>query len=296
MHKLFADMTLEERKLQLVSSLFIGPADEDYVAARWSYSSGMFYHFYWSSAQAAEKYLKALLLLNNLSSKKYGHNLVDLLGSIRRFDTKGLLANPISLPATTALGQEFWEGATFDQFVEHLNWYGSPDNRYASMGTNIGGPTIHVLDSFFHSVRVIIRTNNFFSCDLWDVTNTNAHFHDRIDKPELWMLGPEYLLERLFVEKYEVGQGKDLRHAFSNMNISFFSERRENESTFGGIHFTGSPVYNHLVRFLDPPPELAKHLNDEKKQSNQLAVTALRKWADDNIYFGKAVRKDLKFF
>lgn len=52
MDKWFADMTLEERKLKLVSSIFIEPADEDYITARWAYNSGMFYHFYWSAAQS----------------------------------------------------------------------------------------------------------------------------------------------------------------------------------------------------------------------------------------------------
>lgn len=231
--------------------------------------------------------------MNDQSTKKYSHDLVAMMKVIKPFDIGGLIADPISLPHTTAIGREFWEGATYDQFVEHLNYYGSPDNRYASMGTNIGGPTIHVLDYFCRSVRIITRNKNFFSCDLWSVTNQNAHFHDRLDNPEIWMLGPDYLLERLFVGKYQVGQAEGLRYAFSNMNASFFTERNDDESTFGGIHFTGSPVYNHLVRFLDPPPQLAKHLTEEKRNANRKIVTALRKWADENIHFGRAVRGEL---
>jgi hypothetical protein len=67
------------------------------------------------------------------------------------------------------------------------------------------------------------------------------------------------------------------------MNFAFFQTRSEGESSFGGRHFHGSPLYNHLVRLaeIEPSPQ------------NQEAVAQLRDWAAQNIHMTNDVRGQL---
>ncbi len=55
-------------------------ADKDYISARMSYRVDLTDQFLWSGLQALEKYLKATLLFNNLSTLKLSHHLDKALG------------------------------------------------------------------------------------------------------------------------------------------------------------------------------------------------------------------------
>ena len=54
-------------------------ADQDYIAARMSYRAQLIPQFLWSSLQAVEKYLKAILLLNRIPAKDVSHDLAKAL-------------------------------------------------------------------------------------------------------------------------------------------------------------------------------------------------------------------------
>ena len=58
-----------------VTRSFRDIADKDYLAARILYKVELGPQFLWSAHQAIEKYLKAIILYNDLSTKKIGHNL-----------------------------------------------------------------------------------------------------------------------------------------------------------------------------------------------------------------------------
>jgi HEPN domain-containing protein len=58
-------------------------ADMDYIAARQSARAGLIPQFLWSALQAFEKYLKYVLLVNRVSSKGLGHDIVKGLARVR---------------------------------------------------------------------------------------------------------------------------------------------------------------------------------------------------------------------
>ena len=95
----------------LATRSFRNVADQDYIAARACYRSGLMIQFLWLSQQAFEKYLKAILLYNRKSSKKLGHNLLKALDSVREIKD---LALDLSDP--------------FLHFLKYVNSQGS--NRY----------------------------------------------------------------------------------------------------------------------------------------------------------------------
>jgi HEPN domain-containing protein len=276
-------MDVTDRKIDLTLRLYVDPADEDYLAARVAYSNGLFHIFYWCAAQACEKYLKACCLLQDRSAQNYGHDLVCLFQDVRQHDQHGVLPEQLDLPETSAMGRAAWQGKTSALYVGYLAKYGSPNNRYAFDGTLVNGPVMHALDILCCALRLLMRTTNLTGGDLFAHQSSGLAPYERIADDQGWMIDPLLLLERLFVEQYQVGQSRALHDAFSNMNFAFFQTRSEGESSFGGQHFHGSPLYNHLVRLaeIEPSPQ------------NQEAVAQLRDWAAQNIHMTNDVRGQL---
>ena len=277
------EMNLSDRKIELTLRLHVDPADEDYVMARSAYANGLFHVFYWCAGQACEKYMKAILLIQGQHAQNYGHDLVRLFHDVRQKDLQGIIPVSLALPETTARGRERWQGRTPALYIEYLAKYGSPDNRYAFEGTFVNGPVLHALDILCCAFRRLIREVNLTGGNLFAHQSAGLMLHDRITNDQDWMLDPSRLLERLFVERYQVGQGRALRDTFSNMNFAFFKTRIEGESSFGGEHLHGSPLHNHLVRLaqIDTSP------------SNLETVNQLRTWAAENIHLSGEVRKHL---
>jgi HEPN domain-containing protein len=71
------DLTdLEQRQLiDFINRSFRDVADGDYISARVCYQSNLKQQFLWASLQAVEKYLKAILLYNDRSTKRLSHDL-----------------------------------------------------------------------------------------------------------------------------------------------------------------------------------------------------------------------------
>jgi HEPN domain-containing protein len=276
-------MTFEERKSILIQSCFLETADLDYLTARWAYANGVFRTFYWSAAQCVEKYLKAALLYNGVSVKKYGHDLNRLYSAVGEIESKLLAAN-ISMPDTTGMGREAWNGEPMTLFVDYLDRYGSPDSRYSLKGTFINGPVVHPLDSLSALLRCLIRRRNFLGDDLLHWSNSVVAFYEPMAVEREWMISSELVLERLFVGKYQVGQTKSLRDTFRSMNFAFFDEHCGEEATFGGQHFSAAPLLNHLFRL--------RELDDTYE--NICIIDELRVWAEANIKLPKEISAALR--
>ncbi|QRE75510.1 hypothetical protein [Methylobacterium aquaticum] len=142
---------------------------------------------------------------------------------------------------------------------------------------------LHALDILCHAFRCLMRDVNLSGGDLFAYQNYNLMTHDRITDSQSWMIDPSRLLERLFVGRYSVGQSRTLRDTFSNMNCAFFQTRTEGEKSFGGQHFHGSPLHNHLVRIGEI----------EATPLNLEIVKQLRDWASDSIHMNEDVRSEL---
>ena len=119
-------------------------ADQDYVAARILAREGLSFQFLWSGLQAVEKYLKAILLFNRVSTKNLSH---DVEKSIERIETE-----------VTNIAFDFPDDIR--DFVVFLNRYGP--NRYfefesATYGTELLklDRTVWYLRRYCHNLRQI---------------------------------------------------------------------------------------------------------------------------------------------
>ena len=109
-------------------------ADQDYIAARMSYKAQLREPFLWSSLQAIEKYLKAILLFNGKSAKGLGHKLIK---SINRVE--GITDIGFNLPDDV------------QKFIAYLDEYGA--NRYLEHSTYLRQHALLELDRTVWHIR-----------------------------------------------------------------------------------------------------------------------------------------------
>lgn len=143
----FAPYTSEQDKLdRYVNSFgtqsFRDQADRDYIAARLSCRYELFPQFLWSSHQAIEKYLKAILLYNRIKANSVGHD----------------LANALSL--TQSLSFEIQLSQRSRKFIEYLGEIG--EFRYIDVPFSVHGYILLDLDLAVWEIRRYCQVLNVF--------------------------------------------------------------------------------------------------------------------------------------
>ncbi len=109
-------------------------ADQDYIAARMSYKAQLREPFLWSSLQAFEKYIKAILLFNRVSSKGVSH---DLNKGLQRVESIKDIS--FSIPDDVK------------DFINYINQYGT--NRYLEYSSYLGDQALFKLDRSVWYIR-----------------------------------------------------------------------------------------------------------------------------------------------
>lgn len=153
-------MSVSISKNNLVLELFVRTADENYITARWCAINQLNTDFLWLSVHALEKYLKAVLLLNDGSSrqsasdqKPYSHDIVRLYADVKTL--AGALL-PDNLVKPNDLDIYHWFDRTPEQFMEHLFSNGNAHNRYLIYGYVTSSQDLHMLDAMVFGIRRLI--------------------------------------------------------------------------------------------------------------------------------------------
>lgn len=127
---------LTHKRISLVLDHFLSAADEDYVVARMSALSGIWSQSLWSAAQAVEKYCKAILCLNEISTQKDGHDLESLAEKVKALAPE-LWKERFQFPENFPKGPDAYQlndantdAETVSEFIQRLNSLGSPNQRY----------------------------------------------------------------------------------------------------------------------------------------------------------------------
>jgi len=142
-------MTEEERRasvIDFVNRSFRDMADQDYIGARGMYRAELFPQFLWLAHQAIEKYLKAILLYNDVSTIDLSH---DIEKALSRLDQ--ITDIPFDVPPQLRA------------FIARLNEQGP--NRYFEYPAVLVGDELHMLDQsvwwlrrYCHWMRGTART------------------------------------------------------------------------------------------------------------------------------------------
>lgn len=143
----FAPYKSEQDKLDrylngFATQSFRDQADRDYISARLACRYELFPQFLWSSQQALEKYLKAILLYNRVKATKVGH------------DIKKALQLTESLPFKIELSKRSRE------FVDLIANYG--EFRYLDVPFHVYGHVLVDLDLTIWELRRYCQVLNVF--------------------------------------------------------------------------------------------------------------------------------------
>lgn len=235
-------MSITASKTNLVHELFVRTADENYITARWCAINRLNTDFLWLAVHALEKYLKAVLLVNGRSSRKYSHDIVRLYVDVEALAGRLL---PENLTRPTNLDTPHWFDRTPGQFMEHLLRNGKADNRYLIYGYVTRSQDLHMLDSIVFAVRRLI-------CPL----DERVFPHRDPDAPtfthrELLTRQPKYY-SRMFMpldELIDAREDSAVRAAALNLNMAFAPQDYRHEPIRSGSS-ARSPVI--IRRILDP--------------------------------------------
>lgn len=146
--------SFKDKIADIIEETFVVTADDDYLNARWLSINGIYRLFFWAAAQSIEKYLKANLLFHGLSVKEYDHKLTSMANELRKHDKSFAnfkLVIPNQIDELNI--KNGWGSTSAGKFIEIVNKYGSPDNRYDFYGVNYEFSYIFKLDHLVSFLR-----------------------------------------------------------------------------------------------------------------------------------------------
>lgn len=146
----------ERYAVQVIYDSFVITADQDYLAARLLAQSGLYRPFFWSAAQAIEKYLKTLLLMNGKSTLEFqGHPIKKLFNQAIKVEPHiaSLNIEPHQKIQKDTDSSALIETYSLDNFITELEEHGSPNNRYNASGVFYNNGHLFALDSLAFKLR-----------------------------------------------------------------------------------------------------------------------------------------------
>jgi hypothetical protein len=136
--------------------------------------------FYWAAAQALEKYFKALLLQQGISVKKYSHRLVEMAkenAPVFEFLNEVELTPSEKLKSKMGVATDaFWSMTSIDKFLNHIEEYGSTDNRYNQVGNEYDVSVLVILDRVVHCLQSQLVRNSQLTEKTPRMDSSISHF------------------------------------------------------------------------------------------------------------------------
>lgn len=146
---------IEANIVDIIYESYVVPGDQDYLLARFLAQKAFPRIFFWMTAQSTEKHLKAFLLLNGRSVLEISHSVKSLFDRVILID--GTIKNIDMVPHKDIEiePQLFKHIKKFSaqEFIENIEKYGRPDNRYNTFGTEFNTGYLFALDNFLFHLR-----------------------------------------------------------------------------------------------------------------------------------------------
>ncbi len=237
-----AAMSVRASKNNLIRELFVRTADENYIAARWCAAQRLNADFLWLAVHALEKYLKAVLLANNRSSKGYGHAIDRLYDEVKGF-AGDLLPNRLSRPPD--LDIYHWQERSADEFVRHLLDNGNADNRYAIYGYATSSQDLHMLDQMVFAVRRLVCELDERMFPGTDPKLPTVTYREILTRQPRWFSSVGLPLDKVINAR----EDSPKRRAALNLNLEFAPPDYAHEPMPSGSS-ASNPVI--IRRILDP--------------------------------------------
>lgn len=239
------DIALSRRKFETINRIFVDAADQDYLAARWAFNNGLALHFYSGAQQAIEKLSKAVLLTNEICTKKYNHNLEKLFNRMLNLENGSILSEELELPDGDFNWRDYMAQFTLFDWVQKMNWEGAPNNRYALNGIQLVGLDLAFFDELYCRIRKLLqRSSDRHDGEIWYYSYRDEKFQNA---PVSWAIRGSHdnpRLERLYaytVLEGNPGRSSGMFEVFKRANIAFFDDADFNEA-FDMVYLIGGYV------------------------------------------------------
>lgn len=247
-------MSINASKKSLAQEIFVRTADENYIAARWCAFNQLNTDFLWLSVHALEKYFKAVLLVNDQTTKSYGHDIVRLYARVKKFSSP-LLPDRLEKPFN--LGISHWRERSTDAFVEHLLWNGNANNRYAIYGYRTSSEDLHMLDQMVFSVRRLV-------CQLDERMFPGCHCQTMTNRENLSRQPNDYGTMFMPLDKLiSARKNSSLRHAALNLNLPFAPKGYAHEPVRACTSASNTVIIRRILKPLasDDPRQAAEGID-----------------------------------
>lgn len=274
-------------KNNIVTTMFVDTADQNYLIARWAYHRGMFGDFFWNAAHCLEKYLKAALILNghsatsSITGRKYDHDLLELFKDVGDFAGDLL---PKTLKKPSELKKYRWDEESLVNFLTRFNQFGDANNRYNMYGYVQRLEDLHHFDqAAFAFRRIAFRLDAcpFIGPEPAGVSTTVRDF--LASDPRYTPRGPASRLDKLLTTT-----GNDeLRDAGLKLNFVLAPEGYEHGLTEGarfGWSASNPVLYIWIIGRVTSAPDHQKDLK----------AAELADWVLNYIQLPKAVRQQVE--
>jgi HEPN domain-containing protein len=218
---------------------FFEIADADYIAARLAFRAGLNTQFLWASHQAAEKYLKYILLRHRIRANDVLH---DLEKAVSRIHASGKLKLDLTESST--------------DFLKRLNQQGP--YRYLEVSNYTFRLDIIALDRTVWELRRYCKM---------DMESAGLRLEEGVVAPRVWIDGG-------FLETVIEDNGHTAREALLWQN-GYFGRRRR-RVRLGGHFFRAhnSPLFHHpeildeVLKFVYVPRGVAEAYRELTKQKS----------------------------
>ena len=267
---------IDAQKKQIVQELFINTADDNYIMARWCFIEELNVDYFWLAVHALEKYMKAVLLVNSMSSKGFGHDIVELYKPVKLF-ASDLLSDSLEQP-DALVSDNRWLDESPEKFLQRLYDKGNPDNRYQIFGFLRHYDDLFKLDLMIFALRrLCVPLNGYYLRS----DGRNLTYRDMLMKqPEQWTLSSSGKL----VQTVSGKRGERLREVLLSHNFPFAPDDFPHGRLRRNMAFQ-NPV---LGRLIINPLERASD-----RATANIAVD-LTNWAVDNIQVPQDVKKQFQ--
>jgi HEPN domain-containing protein len=213
-------------------------ADQDYIAARACYKTGLMLQFVWMGEQAIEKYLKAILLFNAVSAKKLGH---DLEAAFARVEAIGKIQFDISEQSKA--------------YIKYLNDQGA--NRYLEKSHYTRSAELARLDRCVWEIRMYCRVLDYDFPRVGNMLNAELRMIREWKKAKAGE--QQYGITGAVLEKVLAGKSDLRRPVLVWQNMFYGSRAREtvrlpsHTNSINPTHVMHPDKFSLLSKYVDFP-------------------------------------------
>jgi len=239
-------------------------ADKDYITARMAYRARLIQPYRWSALHSLEKYVKCILLLNRVDTKKLGHR---VLCGIERMKKRGKFE--LDLSAETL------------KFIKRLEDDGA-DDRYYLVSYDIEQYDIVRLDRAVWELRRYCQPLDYDTVDMNGKTvNSLTHELDRVHRAKE-MNEKGTCIEGGILEKIIEKKDHPAREALIWKNLLFGPSRRKAVKMQPYWEAGNSPFFLHpeivdeVAEYVQISPDIAEGVRQFAKQKASEKVKAER--------------------